>query len=777
MMKTGQGKGFLLTAAVCLLLCAVIGLWSAEAKADYGWTNTSMNEKMVDFTYELTFDEAGNPIVSIDYPFKETGANAAMAGYKGENDEYFEMNFVYSSGTLKPDPEDQKDKETFSKNCRAIQEGKASLQYVKVGKVNPRGGEGWGWEIDDSQRATFEYSDIYRGFNSLAMGETRYSISYVSGNITQSEALIVGNGAFLQFEYDEKGQLYAGYCNTPNGEASYDAATGLFDGKPVTDFGFKASVLNTLAPAAVGESAKAEGNSREQTETQTAGDAHEEPAKSAEAIYLQELIDTASDTEYVYSDGFGIPVFAGENRESNKIGYKKTEKIVGDQTKASGVLITTFAETANGFVKLIKQTVGHSVEPWDDFLENSSDAEVRYDMVRGMLTSLSSIEKSEMIEIDGHPASLTLYSNPKMNGMTTGYILYFRNNAALMTIITQTSPVTMDDLKLYASYIKYDESQAPITQAAGQLELSADKSPHFLPAGKKLKIKATFADEKLIKKQMPSECVRLMPMKFEGEGWSGTIPVEGGYILLSMSKGSPTTLAWYIADAETGETVKEGVSVDDKGTVTVDKDLKETRNVIIKAESGLFHSEAGYELTVVPAAEKIAVEPAEVVFYDGTSEVQTLQAVLSPDTFRPTGIQWTAAKKGIVELSPGEGGSATVKPIAAGKTTLTATEPSGKKATVKVSVVTPVSDLELKTKGKPVPGGTVTVTGTVAPKNAGNKELEWSLDVGEDIATCVKGTVKISKNTPAGTVITVTCKATGAPEPIEKTIQIEVLEK
>ena len=72
---------------------------------------------------------------------------------------------------------------------------------------------------------------------------------------------------------------------------------------------------------------------------------------------------------------------------------------------------------------------------------------------------------------------------------------------------------------------------------------------------------------------------------------------------------------------------------------------------------------------------------------------------------------------------------------------------------------------------------TVTVKETLAPKQAGNKNVEWTLDVGEDIATVAKGKVKIAKTAAAGTVITVTCTALGAPEPVVRTVQIEVAEK
>ena len=69
----------------------------------------------------------------------------------------------------------------------------------------------------------------------------------------------------------------------------------------------------------------------------------------------------------------------------------------------------------------------------------------------------------------------------------------------------------------------------------------------------------------------------------------------------------------------------------------------------------------------------------------------------------------------------------------------------------------------------------MTVSAALEPKKAGSKNLEWSLDVDESVATVnAKGQVKIAKEAAAGTVITVTCKALGAPEPVIGTLQITV---
>ena len=52
------------------------------------------------------------------------------------------------------------------------------------------------------------------------------------------------------------------------------------------------------------------------------------------------------------------------------------------------------------------------------------------------------------------------------------------------------------------------------------------------------------------------------------------------------------------------------------------------------------------------------------------------------------------------------------------------------------------------------------------------------MDVDESIATITgNGQVRINKSAPVGTVITVTCTAEGAPEPVTATYQLEVVEK
>ena len=61
------------------------------------------------------------------------------------------------------------------------------------------------------------------------------------------------------------------------------------------------------------------------------------------------------------------------------------------------------------------------------------------------------------------------------------------------------------------------------------------------------------------------------------------------------------------------------------------------------------------------------------------------------------------------------------------------------------------------------------------PKYNIDSRFEWSLDVGEEVAVIGKdGVLTVSKNAQPGTVITVTCKALGAPEPLIAQKQVTV---
>ena len=396
--------------------------------------------------------------------------------------------------------------------------------------------------------------------------------------------------------------------------------------------------------------------------------------------------------------------------------------------------------------------VDYSFDYTDDFLEDDPEAAKAYYEKRwgGGNPAITLFEDETIEPEEGHPARLFVYRVDDNYGETfsRGLAYYVRNNICVTVRLSsymqniysweELPKVEKEDMIRLLKEIRYDPSKAYVTTRDADITLSTKEGVNAVTAGKKLTFLAAFADPEKVKKVK-------------------------GY----------NAIEWSVADPATGE-APEGASISNKGVLSTAKG-DAVRQLEVRAYSPLFRTSAVFPVTVIPAVNKLSVEPAELFFYTGTEASAAVKAILDPGTVPPLGITWTAAKDGIVEITPNEAdGTAVIRPVSGGKTVIAVKEPGGKNAKLAVSVVDPAEDVTLEVKGNPVPGGSVTVKETVLPKQAGNKAVEWTLNVGEDIATFSKGKLKISKTAPAGTVILLTCTALGAPEPVVRTVEIKV---
>ena len=376
--------------------------------------------------------------------------------------------------------------------------------------------------------------------------------------------------------------------------------------------------------------------------------------------------------------------------------------------------------------------------------------------------------EEEHVVIDGYPARLVIWN---ANGTdkylhvneSVGQVIYFRNDRALICQLASWDDngeikvddlpkVTMADLRKIAKLISYDPTKAPYTVADGEFSVRTKRDQSIVSAGGKLKVTAEYHDEK-----------KMMAKKKDFDWYWNNI--------------KPTVTSWSVVDMETGKEIP-GVEINNSGNLTVDRKLESVYRAEIRGENTFFLTKAACPITIIPASSKIFMDTTKAFFYTGTDTPRTVRAVIEPETVPVIGLSWKAQREGIVELADNGDGSVTLTPVGTGKTIVMVTDPNGKKAKLDVSVTDPVVDMELKVKGKAKPGSSVTINAVFNPATAGNKDAEWSLDVGEDVATVNnKGQVKISKGAPAGTKITVSCKALGAPEPVTKTIEIDVVEK
>ena len=436
--------------------------------------------------------------------------------------------------------------------------------------------------------------------------------------------------------------------------------------------------------------------------------------------------------------------------EDAAVGYSfpvPADPIRFNEDSASARWYTVDGETMNSL-----SVDYHVFGPYAEYAEDPDVARRFYSEV-DLSGNGVTVELDEEIEAEeGHPARIVIARVDNDKGtFSLGMLLYARNNwMARARVYSQPQngtdweklpKVEKEDLVRIAREIRYDHAGAPVSVLDAAISVSTKEGISAVTAGKKLNFLAAFANPEKVNKAEKNDAVE-----------------------------------WSVSGAD-GAELPAGVSISNKGVLSTGK-AETVLQVEVKASSPVFHVSTVYPVTILPAAKKISVEPAELFFYIGTEMSAEVKAVLDPDTVPPLGITWTPAKTGIVEITPNEeNGTASFKPLAEGKTTVAVKEPGGKNAKLTVSVVDPVEDVELTVSGKTTPGGTVTVKETILPKTAGNKNVEWTLDVGEEIATVSKGKVKISKDAPAGTVITVTCTALGAPEPVVRTVQIEVTEK
>ena len=117
--------------------------------------------------------------------------------------------------------------------------------------------------------------------------------------------------------------------------------------------------------------------------------------------------------------------------------------------------------------------------------------------------------------------------------------------------------------------------------------------------------------------------------------------------------------------------------------------------------------------------------------------------------------------------------TAKIKALTACKTSVTVTEPSGWHVRLPVSVIEPVTSVKLSVTSKAYVGGKCWIIAEFEPAKPENAAVEWTLNVGEDVATINRmGLLSVSKNVPKGTLITVYCKALGAPEPVIGSIDL-----
>ena len=214
----------------------------------------------------------------------------------------------------------------------------------------------------------------------------------------------------------------------------------------------------------------------------------------------------------------------------------------------------------------------------------------------------------------------------------------------------------------------------------------------------------------------------------------------------------------------------EGVAtVDPTGKVTAIKAGTTVITATAKDDSGISAS-CTVQVTV-PTVKVTGITLNKTTASVVKGKTVALTATVTPDTATDKTIKWTTSNKNVATVSP----DGVVTAVAAGTAIITATaaDDSGVKATCKITVTNPVIKVTKvtlnKTTASVVKGKTLTLTATVTPTNATNKNVTWKssnskvakVDEKSGVVTAVAaGTATITCTAKADKSKSATCKIT-----------------
>ena len=223
-------------------------------------------------------------------------------------------------------------------------------------------------------------------------------------------------------------------------------------------------------------------------------------------------------------------------------------------------------------------------------------------------------------------------------------------------------------------------------------------------------------------------------------------------------------------------------TIDEKGFLKVLKVPEQAGIVVACSLSGIpiYQTRA---IMVIPRVKKLTLNETKAELYAGESEPLILSAVAVPEgsgVFEADGsgnMAWSADKNDIVNVKDLGDGQASVEALAPGKVKVIVKDMlGGKQAVAMITVLTPVTGIEIEGPDTIAAGKGASYKVSLTPEKPSNKKVKWSLDVDGSVATIGNnGAVKVKKNVPSGTKITIICEAEGAavPKTAKKEISVE----
>ena len=235
-----------------------------ETLVSVGYTSVSQIPMAVDFTVSVEFDDAGNPRVVTDYPFETTGATEMNLTYdKDDIRGAITVNYRAETGKTRIIGFNRKVFPDFDTSGAGdmIRNGVLTLHdSVYVGTTNENEQTDWylAYSISKKAYVFYEEKTHSQGFNAMGSGGTAKTINYENGIISDSSIIKRMKNADMILNFDQFGNMSKCSVSQYRPESKtyeYNAETGLFDGKKISelDFGFEEADLQAAAPAALGK--------------------------------------------------------------------------------------------------------------------------------------------------------------------------------------------------------------------------------------------------------------------------------------------------------------------------------------------------------------------------------------------------------------------------------------------------------------------------------------------------------------------------------------------
>ncbi|MBQ8554481.1 MAG: Ig-like domain-containing protein [Clostridia bacterium] len=180
-------------------------------------------------------------------------------------------------------------------------------------------------------------------------------------------------------------------------------------------------------------------------------------------------------------------------------------------------------------------------------------------------------------------------------------------------------------------------------------------------------------------------------------------------------------------------------TISSSGRLTAKKVTEPTQVTVTAASKEDPSLTATHVVTIRPAVGRITIS-AKQSWIDITSAAPTLQlyATCTPDT-AGQGVSWSSSRSSVATVNGN--GLVTGKKVGTAVITAKANDGSGRYASFTVRVVKPIESITLAGSSSVTAGRSLRLRYTIAPSDATNKRLTWSINCSSDIATVSNGVV------------------------------------